>query len=98
MLAAEVRAHLAAGEARRDAGAGVPKAIIVPHAGYMYSGPIAASAYARLAGGRETIRRVVLFGPAASRAGARARAAFDSRRSRHRSAASPSIAPPPISR
>ncbi|MGZ5028699.1 MAG: AmmeMemoRadiSam system protein B, partial [Methylobacter sp.] len=26
----------------------VPKAIIVPHAGYIYSGPIAASAYARL--------------------------------------------------
>ena len=41
----------------------MPKAIIVPHAGYVYSGPIAASAYARLAAGRETIRRVVLFGP-----------------------------------
>ena len=25
-----------------------PKAIIVPHAGYVYSGPIAASAYARI--------------------------------------------------
>lgn len=39
-----------------------PKAIIAPHAGYIYSGPIAASAYAlvRSAG----IRRVVLFGPA----------------------------------
>jgi AmmeMemoRadiSam system protein B len=62
-LAAEVRAHLATGEARREAGAGVPKAIIVPHAGYVYSGPIAAAAYARLASGRDTIRRVVLFGP-----------------------------------
>jgi AmmeMemoRadiSam system protein B len=40
-----------------------PKAIIVPHAGYVYSGPVAASAYARLAGARETIRRVVLLGP-----------------------------------
>lgn len=42
---------------------GVPKAIIVPHAGYIYSGPIAASAYARLAAGRSRIRRVVLLGP-----------------------------------
>jgi len=40
-----------------------PKAIIAPHAGYIYSGPIAASAYARLAVARETIKRVVLFGP-----------------------------------
>jgi AmmeMemoRadiSam system protein B/AmmeMemoRadiSam system protein A len=42
---------------------GVPKAMIVPHAGYVYSGPIAASAYARLAPARGVVRRVVLFGP-----------------------------------
>lgn len=41
-----------------------PKAIIAPHAGYIYSGPIAASAYARVANGRNVIRRVVLLGPA----------------------------------
>src|SRR5581483_2083186 len=41
-----------------------PKAMIVPHAGYIYSGPVAASAYARLAPGHTTIRRVVMFGPA----------------------------------
>ena len=41
-----------------------PKALIVPHAGYVYSGPIAARAYNALAGLRETIRRVVLLGPA----------------------------------
>lgn len=41
-----------------------PKAIIVPHAGYMYSGAIAGSAYARLKKARGTIRRVVLLGPA----------------------------------
>jgi len=41
-----------------------PKAIIAPHAGYIYSGPVAASAYARLAPARGTIRRVVLLGPA----------------------------------
>jgi len=40
-----------------------PKALIVPHAGFVYSGPVAASAYARLAAVRDTIRRVVLFGP-----------------------------------
>jgi AmmeMemoRadiSam system protein B len=42
----------------------VPKALIAPHAGYVYSGPIAASAYARLAPARGRIRRVVLLGPA----------------------------------
>ena len=41
----------------------VPKAIIAPHAGYIYSGPIAASVYARLAPARATIKRVVLLGP-----------------------------------
>ncbi len=42
----------------------VPKAIIAPHAGYIYSGPIAASAYARLKPARGRITRVVLLGPA----------------------------------
>jgi AmmeMemoRadiSam system protein B len=40
-----------------------PKAIIVPHAGYIYSGPVAATAYARLANAHDTIKRVVLLGP-----------------------------------
>ncbi|MES9836631.1 MAG: AmmeMemoRadiSam system protein B [Candidatus Thiodiazotropha sp.] len=40
-----------------------PKAVIVPHAGYIYSGPIAASAYARLAAAAGRISRVVLLGP-----------------------------------
>lgn len=40
-----------------------PKAIIVPHAGYVYSGATAAAAYARLAESRETIKRVILLGP-----------------------------------
>jgi MEMO1 family protein len=40
-----------------------PKALIVPHAGYIYSGPIAASAYALLQPLSELIRRVVLLGP-----------------------------------
>jgi AmmeMemoRadiSam system protein B len=41
----------------------VPKAMIVPHAGYIYSGPIAATAYARLLKAHDQIRRVVLIGP-----------------------------------
>jgi hypothetical protein len=42
----------------------IPKAVIAPHAGYIYSGPVAASAYALLARARGTVRRVVLLGPA----------------------------------
>jgi len=41
-----------------------PKAIIAPHAGYMYSGPVAASAYASIAPIADKITTVVLLGPA----------------------------------
>lgn len=41
----------------------IPKAIIAPHAGYIYSGAIAASIYARLKPACGKIRRVVLLGP-----------------------------------
>ena len=61
-LAAEVAAYLA--EASTSAAARAPKAIIAPHAGYMYSGPIAASIYGRLAPLAGLVRRVVLAGPA----------------------------------
>lgn len=40
-----------------------PKAIIAPHAGYVYSGPVAASAYARIQACARHITRVVLLGP-----------------------------------
>ena len=40
-----------------------PKALIAPHAGYVYSGPIAASAYAQLAPVREQIKRVLVLAP-----------------------------------
>jgi AmmeMemoRadiSam system protein B len=43
--------------------AGPPKALIVPHAGYIYSGVIAAAAYAQVARRRREIRRIVLIGP-----------------------------------
>jgi hypothetical protein len=41
----------------------VPKALIAPHAGYVYSGTVAGSAYRLLAPAADTIRRVVLLGP-----------------------------------
>ena len=40
-----------------------PKALVVPHAGLIYSGPIAANAYRLLRSMAPTIRRVVLLGP-----------------------------------
>jgi AmmeMemoRadiSam system protein B/AmmeMemoRadiSam system protein A len=42
---------------------GYPKALIVPHAGYIYSGSVAARAYDELAAARGIIKRVVLIGP-----------------------------------
>jgi AmmeMemoRadiSam system protein B/AmmeMemoRadiSam system protein A len=56
-----VRGLLAAATAVDGA---VPKAIIAPHAGYVYSGAVAAEAYAWLAAARDVITRVVLVGPA----------------------------------
>ncbi len=41
-----------------------PKALIAPHAGYVYSGGVAAAAFATLKDGARAIRRVVLIGPA----------------------------------
>jgi AmmeMemoRadiSam system protein B len=60
-LEGAVRGYLA--QTRAEQGS-APKALIAPHAGYVYSGPIAASAYALLAPVRERIERVVLLGPA----------------------------------
>jgi len=64
-LAAAVDGYVAAGRqhlARSGTGQR-PKAVIVPHAGYVYSGPIAGTAYAAVAGSA-AIERVVLLGPA----------------------------------
>ena len=62
VLAAQVQGFLAKA-ALPSSDASWPKALIVPHAGYVYSGPIAASAYRRIAAYADAIRRVVLFGP-----------------------------------
>src|SRR5436309_411267 len=42
---------------------GFPKALVVPHAGYIYSGPVAARAYDELASARGIVSRVVMLGP-----------------------------------
>ncbi len=61
-LAGEV-AHLMSGARRDGIEQAVPKAIIAPHAGYIYSGPTAASVYALIEPARSRIDRVVLVGP-----------------------------------
>jgi hypothetical protein len=50
--------------AARPPGAPDPKALIAPHAGYLYSGPVAGRAFAALGPGAARIRRVVVIGPA----------------------------------
>jgi AmmeMemoRadiSam system protein B len=57
---AEARAHDTPRAARDEH---PPKALIVPHAGYVFSGPIAASAYVRIACLADRVHRVVLLGP-----------------------------------
>jgi AmmeMemoRadiSam system protein B len=64
VLLAEVQALLRGARPPLGGPVGRPKALIVPHAGYIYSGPIAATAYALLQGARPPISRVILLGPA----------------------------------
>ncbi|MCW8915636.1 MAG: AmmeMemoRadiSam system protein B [Magnetovibrio sp.] len=59
-LSRQVMAFLA--EAGEDVST-PPKALIAPHAGYVYSGPVAAHAYAHIAPLKGTVKRVVLLGP-----------------------------------
>jgi AmmeMemoRadiSam system protein B/AmmeMemoRadiSam system protein A len=61
-LAAEVRDLLGSVEQSAPR-LGYPKALVVPHAGYVYSGGVAARAYDELAAARGSVRRVVLLGP-----------------------------------
>ena len=59
-LREEVSSYLHAAKGER-----IPtvKAIVAPHAGYRFSGPVAGSAYAQLAGQADSLSRVVLLGP-----------------------------------
>ncbi|MCC7327115.1 MAG: AmmeMemoRadiSam system protein B [Burkholderiales bacterium] len=60
-LADALRGHLAGARVTHGT---APKAVIVPHAGYVYSGAVAAAAYVRIAALRGVVTRVVLLGPA----------------------------------
>lgn len=60
-LRASVEGHLRAATPRSVP---APRILIAPHAGYLYSGPIAGSAYRALAPWAEQYERVVLIGPA----------------------------------
>lgn len=62
-LSQEVTGLLATARTQINGEWPTPKALIVPHAGYVYSGPMAAQAYARLESARHSIKRVVLLGP-----------------------------------
>lgn len=62
-LRADVRQRLASATLRTPADTLEPKAIIAPHAGYVYSGDVAAVAYARVVRHRGQVKRVVLLGP-----------------------------------
>lgn len=59
----ELRATVAALLAGRKVSPRPPKALIVPHAGYVYSGDVAAQAYASLGLAARALRRVLLLGP-----------------------------------
>ena len=63
-LQGAVRGYMADAEPPAAPSATIPpKAIIAPHAGYIYSGPVAGQAYGALAPHRDVIHRVVLIGP-----------------------------------
>ena len=64
VLLSSVRTMLSAAKVAPSEALSVPKAVVVPHAGYIYSGSTAALAYAHLTASRSIIRRVVLLGPA----------------------------------
>lgn len=59
-----VEQSLSGAMAPLDADEPAPRALIAPHAGYVYSGAAAAAAYARLQHAKQSIQRVVLIGPA----------------------------------
>ncbi|OFW43879.1 MAG: AmmeMemoRadiSam system protein B [Acidobacteria bacterium RIFCSPLOWO2_12_FULL_67_14b] len=61
--ARKLRARVSECLTGRTASAVTPKALIAPHAGYEYSGPVAGSAYALIEPARGAITRVVLLGP-----------------------------------
>lgn len=62
-LRAAVRGHLEVARTASPPEEASPKALIVPHAGFIYSGPVAARGYVLLERAADTIKRVILLGP-----------------------------------
>ncbi len=62
-LRADIATYLAALAKEAPSSYVQPRALIVPHAGYIYSGPVAAAAYVCLIPFADQVRRVVLIGP-----------------------------------
>jgi len=62
-LRSAIRAAFEGGRRPDQSAEASPSALVVPHAGYQYSGPVAASAYLALGEAPSGIRRVVLLGP-----------------------------------
>lgn len=62
-LRTDVAAYIADGRTLIPKPPPSPKAMIAPHAGYVYSGPIAGSAYACLESQRNSVTRVIVLGP-----------------------------------
>ena len=60
-LRSDIKVYLEQAEGKAPA---PPKALIAPHAGYIYSGPVAGNAYAQLATQCDSIRLVVILAPA----------------------------------
>ncbi|WP_076407478.1 AmmeMemoRadiSam system protein B [Shewanella sp. UCD-KL12] len=63
-LTKQLKSYLAKVGTQQDLSSKRPKAIIVPHAGYIYSGEVAAHAFASIGANANKIKRVVLIGPA----------------------------------
>jgi MEMO1 family protein len=59
----ELRAALEALLSASHAAGRLPKALVVPHAGYPYSGPVAGQAYRSLGLQARSLRRILLLGP-----------------------------------
>ncbi|MCG6955708.1 MAG: AmmeMemoRadiSam system protein B [Gemmatimonadetes bacterium] len=62
-LEATVRGFLETASGRRSPGDALPVALVAPHAGHEYSGPVAGSAYALVTEARDRFHRAVLLGP-----------------------------------
>lgn len=62
-LTKDIHRYLNESDSATHALENIPKALVVPHAGYVFSGPIAASAYKYLIPLKHQINRVVLLGP-----------------------------------